>query len=493
VWNKGVLSLRNRPLFDTVEILFLFAAGLQCLMTFWSGFRAVPALHQMDFGEGPVLAAGVRAAQGLAIYPPATRIPHIINVYGPVPYYLVALCVKLFGVSFTAPRILVVVSGIWCATLIALLIRHWGGAPHVGLAFGLLYLTRPVVCQWLFVLRVDLIGLAFSLTGLYLFTKPRRWHLSIPFFVAGLFCKFVLVSAPLACFLYAVLRRETRKAVWFAASSLAMGALAFLWAQHETAGWFAFHTVWSLLGHPYSLSGAYHAVRDHLATDYYLVVLAIALGYYSRSRRNLWLPLIYLGATFLTLFAIGKKGANSNYFLEWEAALCLTAGVAYQLLRAHADRRSIVSALLPATLAALVVANTPAPYLIGEGYSYSGCPQAYGYVRNSPGERILSENIGAVLVAGKFPLVSDPFAWTREVVDSGWPDTDIINLIRSRQVELIVLAHDVRTVEADSSQERWPKSVAEAIEHNYQLVRTFDCAAANFVYQPETPPRQPGG
>ena len=84
--------------------------------------------------------------------------------------------------------------------------------------------------------------------------------------------------------------------------------------------------------------------------------------------------------------------------------------------------------------------------------------------------------------------VSDPFAWTREVVDSGWPDADIINLIRSRQVELIVLAHDVRTVKADSSQDRWPKSVAEAIEHNYQLVRTFDCAAANFVYQPETPP-----
>lgn len=470
----------NRALFEKVEILFLLAAVLGCVITLLHIALVVPLPYEFDFGEGPLLGVAVRVAQGLGAYPPATQLPYVISPYGPLPYYLGGLCVKLFGVSLTAPRVLVVASDIWCAAIIALLVRHWGGTRLVSLGFGLLYLSRPVVEFWLPLFRVDLVGLALSLTGLCFFAKSRRWYLSVPFFVAALFCKFLLVSGPLACFLYAVFRKEIRKASWFAAGNIVLGTLAFLWAQRETRGWFAFHTLWANAGHPFSLSEAVNQVQGELIGDYFLVVLALALAYFLRFRPDVSLPLTYLGVSFLTCLATGKMGAASNYFLEWQAALCLCAGLAYHFLRAQSDYRSLVYALLPATLAAMVVVSlrTPNP----DPTNDSGCRQAYKYVRDYPGGVILSENPGAVVMAGKFSPVFEPFDWTREVVDKGWPDTEIVNLIRSRQIDLIVLGSPARR---RTLQVRWPNSVEDAIQQNYRLVQVFGCQDARFVYQPK--------
>ena len=110
----------SRALFEKVEILFLLAAVLGCVVTLIHVALLAPLPYQLDFGEGPMLGVAVRVAQGLGAYPPATQLPYVFSPYGPLPYYLGGLCVKLFGVSFTAPRLLVVGSGIWCAVLIAL-------------------------------------------------------------------------------------------------------------------------------------------------------------------------------------------------------------------------------------------------------------------------------------------------------------------------------------------------------------------------------------
>jgi nucleotide-binding universal stress UspA family protein len=229
-------------------------------------------------------------------------------------------------------------------------------------------------------------------------------------------------------------------------------------------------------------------MRDQLISTYFLVVLALALVYYLRSRPELSLPLIYLGVSFLTLLSFGKIGAHSNYFLEWNAVLCCCAGVAYSSLRTLSDSRNFVSTLMPGALALMVVVNlhrpTPDPFK-----QFTECRQAYEYVKDYPGRRILSENLGAVVIAGKPPVVMDPFSWTQMIVHGGWPDTEIVDLIRSRQIDLVVLGSDVKDRSNQLFRERWPKSVADAIEQNYRLVHTFNCTDANFVYRPETPPK----
>jgi hypothetical protein len=470
----------QRRLFQIVEILALSVMVLGCVSTLIQTALLVQRPYQSNFGEGPVLGVGVRVAQGLSAYPPADQLPYVFSSYGPLPYYLTALCVKLFGVSFTAPRLLVVVSGAWCAAMIAILVRHWGGTRLVSLGFGLLYLSRPVVQIWLPLLRVDFFGLALSLTGLYLFVKSRRWYLSVPFFVAALFCKFLLVSGPLACFLYAVFRKESRKAAWFAASITSLGALAFLCAQRATHGWFAFHTFWANAGHPFSLSVALDFIQGELKGDYFLVVLALALACFLRSRPQVSLPLAYLGLTFLTCLARGKVGADSNYFLEWQGAVCLCAALAYQFLKSQSDSRSLAHVLLPAALGAMVLVNLGTQKL--DPSSDSACRQAYEYVRDYPAGRILSENPGAVILSGKSSLVFLPFDWTRQVVDKGWPDTEVVDLIRSHQIDLIVLGFPA---ERTSTQERWPNSVQEAIAQNYRLLHVVPCPDASFFYRPK--------
>lgn len=450
---------------------------------------AVTLPFQLNYVEGPLLGVAVRVARGLGAYLPPTAPPYAIAPYGPIPYYLVALCVKVFGVGFAMPRILAVASGVWCATLVGRLVRLWGGTPQVGLAFGLLYLTTPVMMDWLFLLRVDLIGLAFSLTGLYIFAQGRRWswYLSAPFFVAGLFCKFTLVAAPLACFLHAALGKDgKRKALGFGAYNLALGALAFEWAQRRTGGWFAFHTIWSLSRHSYSVANLAKSLQFQAKGDYFLLVLALFLAYGVRSQPDLRLPLIYLGFSFLSSLAVGKLGSASNYFLEWEAALCVCAGLGYNLLRARADFESAAAALWPAALALLVMVNLrnprPAPF------SSSGCREAYAYVKTYPGGPILSENVGAVIIAGKTPLVLDTFSWTQEVEQRGWPGSEVVDLIRARQVGLILLGSDVENLPGSATEARWPPSVTNAIRENYRLVDTFGCLDAHAVYQPRPLP-----
>ena len=136
------------------------------------------------------------------------------------------------------------------------------------------------------------------------------------------------------------------------------------------------------------------------------MVLALTLAYFLRSHPEFSLPLTYLVVSFLTCFGVGKLGANINYFLEWEAALCLCAGLAYHFLCVQSDCRRLVHALLPATLAAMLLLGLRNPN--PDPTNDSGCRQAYQYVKDYPGGRILSENSGAVVTAGKFSPVFAP-------------------------------------------------------------------------------------
>lgn len=476
--------MKSRSLFEKAELLFFVSIGLGCLVTLLRLVMGAGLPFELGAGgEGTLLATATRVARGLNPYPPITQQPpYILNAYGPVPCYFGALCVKLFGLSFTTPRILVAVSAAWCAMLVALLLRRWGVTPPVCVFFGLLFLAAGPAQEWVAYYRVDFIGIAFSLTGLYVYTKSRRSYLSVPFFIIALFCKLTLLAAPFSCFVYALCRREWKKALGFALCGLALGSVAFVLIERETQGWFAFDSIWANASTFYSLSGAFKILyKDQLNPACVLVVLGLALSYYARSRPDLWLPVIYLSSTFLSLFAVGKAGASDNYFLENYAALCLCGGIAYQLFHKQTDYPSPVSALLPATLAAFVMLNLHFPQA---PTPYSECRPAYDYVKAYPGTIMLSDNVGAVLMAGKTSVVNDPFMWSDLVAKGGWLETgtNVLKLIRSRKVDLILLSSRV-----DPTVEPWRQPVLDAIEENYVITKSFNCLGVRFVYSPRPP------
>jgi len=101
-----------------------------------------------------------------------------------------------------------------------------------------------------------------------------------------------------------------------------------------------------------------------------------------------------------------------------------------------------------------------------------------------------SENPGATVLAGKPSPVFEPFDWTREVVNKGWPDSEIVNLIRSHQIDLIVLSG---LAKKQAVQRRWPNSVEVAIEENYRPVKFYPCTDATLFYAPKDALHDGGG
>src|ERR1700730_6605668 len=109
---------RQRP--KGWETLAFGVVLLSCLAVLLIAALWIPLPFQLNFAEGPLLGEAARIAKGSPAYPSATTPPYVINPYGPVAYFMIAMLVKMFGVGFTAPRVLVMASAIGCAVVIAL-------------------------------------------------------------------------------------------------------------------------------------------------------------------------------------------------------------------------------------------------------------------------------------------------------------------------------------------------------------------------------------
>jgi hypothetical protein len=349
-----------------------------------------------------------------------------------------------------------------------------------------------------------LLGLMFSLLGIHVFTTWKRWYVSIVFFVAALLCKFLFLSAPAACFLAMLVQGDSKRAIKLAGAYIGLAGAIVLYWQHQSHGWFAFHTLWIQGHHPFKLLSAVPSVLKELRDNVLLllvIVIAVILSCHqlrqlsqlrqpSPLRQAVVLPAIYFMTSFAMMFARGKAGADSNYYLEWEAALCLCAGVSYSLIRDESRRLGMrLRFVLPTLLACAALGSVfwtihhRDPLKLG---SLEQCGDAYQFVSEHAGERILSDNIGAVLMARKHPLVSDPFMWGQEVMGGRWSDTQILGLIRSRQIDLIVLNGKLEQLRDDPAN-RWPHSVLDAISSNYILRKTYTCGEAEAAYEPATP------
>jgi hypothetical protein len=446
----------------------------------------------MNFAEGPLLGVAARVAHGLSCYPDPRPIPYMINPYGPVAYYLFAGVVKIFGVNLTAPRIFVGAATFWCALVISLLVRHWTGSVKVGVAFGSLFLIMPAVLQWMAMFRVDLIGLAFALTGLFFFVTSKRWFTSVPFFVAAFFCKFTFAAAPTACVIYFLSRKDWRKAIGFAGLWAVLAGVAFLACQRLTQGWFAFHTILASSVHPFAMEVWAEWTLDEL--NYALVpfLLTIALFFRRGSRDFASLPFIYVVLASLSTILRGKLGADSNYYLEWEAALCICLGVKYGQLKTGKADSGVARALVPFFLGCWILAVTHWINFDNDASlraSRAECREAYQFVSDHHDNRILTENVGALVLAGAPPVVFEPFLWGREVLDGKWSDSEVLDLIRSRSLPLILVDRNVERAKSDSYPNLWPRAVLESIEQNYALVGGFKCKDANYVYSAQPSPK----
>jgi len=509
--------VKRLTLIAACESLFGLLVVAACLASFRHVSRFVGLPYQLNYAEGVVLTGVERVVDGQSLYPPPQQFPVIITPYGPVYYYLCAWLLKWFGPAFAPLRLITIVSAVVIAGLLALLLHQLTASWRLGLGFAFLFLSLPVVRDWLPLARVDVPGIALSLAGLYLYARFRdQWYVSIPFFLAAFFCKYTMLAAPGTCFLDLLFRKQKKRAAWFAGSLVLLSALVFLGLERTTQGGYIFHTITSHAD-PFTPGRALmfirHALREHIV----LVILAFGLVpfHLGLASLSIWAPLwasatrrlanprlrdqvgpaprlgdlrkegaalssLYLAFSALSLITAGKQGSDSNYLLEWLAVLCLSGGLSYSTLRQQSEKAAAAFAVAGVlTLCYWAVFRPPSPYP-----RYAGCPEAYAFVKRHPGQRIISEDVGAVVMAGKPVQISDPFAWSWLVRREGWSEAELENLVRARAFEVIILNASISWQKESREISRWPLPFLDALQQNYRPTWGFACQDAGIAYEP---------
>lgn len=473
--------MKKPTLLETIEWIFAAVVALGCLTSLKNVWGLVWLPYQLNFVEGVILSGVQRIVEGQALYPPSRHFPLIINVYGPVYYYIGACLLKWFGVAFAPLRLLTIVSGVAVAGLVALLLHHLTASWKLALSFGFFFLTISLVQDWLSLARVDMPGVALSLAGLYLYSRfPNRWYVSIPFFLAAIFCKYTLIAAPGACFLNLLFQKRIKQAAGFAGSLAVLSGLVFLGLQRTTGGGFAFDTLALSHPDPFIFGRALHFFQLAVFQYPLLFVLGVGLAFRDARRKVATLPALYLTLSTLTLISAGKFGSDTNHMIEWTAILCLCAGLSYHTLRQEAAGATALL-LVSGVLTLAVLGNLRPPWFYP---NQAGCPDAYAYIKQQPGQRILAENVGAVVMAGKPVQLSDPFVWIWLVRRGGWSDAELQSLVRARAFDMITMDSPVNRQAELGETGRWSLPVLYAIQQNYQPTRGFACQDAGVIYEP---------
>ncbi len=462
--------------FSRLGLVVLLTSALACGMyATFNASQRIQVPHQIDYEEGNVLNAAVRITHGLTPYPDPQGWPVVLNPYGPIPYYLAAIPVQFYGPHFTGPRAIVLLATLLCAVFIGLIVVEATRSRLAGWAFGALFVSQTLVQFWMAVLRVDLIGLALTLAALYVFLRfPRQTLLAALLFALAVLTKFSFLAAPAACFVYLVMRRAwLRAAVFFIGGCVILAAL-FGVMQLGTQGAFAFDVLGS---HPDPMVWSHYAAffRFLLLSNPLLLVFAF-IGLALSLKRNVSLPAIYaLLATGATATA-GKLGSNDNHMLEMVAVFCIMGGIAAVKMAQMEDRAQWAAGGFCLLIGLWMVAQmpfdpTPRPL--------SGCIAAYQFVGNSPGQHILSEDVGALVTNERPVWVSNPFVYAQLAMAGKSSDEPLRRRIQQHYFDLILLSADPQ-----ARQERWSPEVRTTVEKNYDMVGEFQCKDAAMVYVP---------
>jgi len=506
----------------------IIALVAYALLTLWFCLVGLAYPYQLDYGEGMMLAQARMLAQGQVIYKQAAGFPYFFANYPPVMFALAAVLVRLLGTSFLAGRIIAVPATLLLATLAGWMVWRKTQQRLAAVVAGLSFLGSPYVYHWAPLFRVDLVGLLFSVAGLYVIWRAnsqRRLftdyylYLAAILFLLGLYTKQSFLAAPLAALLW-LLFYNWRRALLLAGLLLLLGLPPFLLLNQATQGGFAFGLLEANVN-PFSARLLLGQVAAFLRTFAVLFLLAIyawldRLRHPSPGRGGEWVEVSFLARLsvldcyFVTALATvalaGKVGAWENYFFEPLFVLCLFAGLA--IARVQADSRWRIdgqgqtplpigyrlSAIGYRQAAAILV---PALLLVQAGLMWHTPTAArelmadnrQAYEKLSPLIRaqtgmILSEDLGLLVLNGQeVPYYS--FEYAQLARTGRWDQQWELEALRQQRFSLVVLERGTR--ENPDRYQRFTREVLSEVDRSYALVEEV---ARYRVYRPSSLQRE---
>jgi hypothetical protein len=475
--------------------------------TLWFAIRALSYPYQLLYGEGFMLEFARRLAEGEALYKPLAEFPLGTVNYPPLAILLARFTFPLTGFGYAAGRVWALLATLSVAGILFAWVRRATEQILPAAAAALVWLGAPYVYHWAPQFRVDLIGLAFSLAGVYLVW--RKWgsrgvYAAAPLFVLGLFSKQSFWAAPAAAIVTLFLFRSRRQGLILAGLTLLLGGVPFVVLNATTNGAFWGSMVEANVN-LFHLDRLVAQLADLVRTYLPLIVLT---GFYLLSGK--WgnrragkleagvgaerLVVVYLVLALLTAALAGKAGSWENYFLEPLAALCLGGGLGLARLPSlRAGRRHAGRWLAPLLVLVQVALMWHTPAQAARLMRIDAAAnQAFGpEVATTPGI-LMSEDAGLLVQAGK-PVPYYDFQLSQLALAGRWDQAWEVENLRQGAFPMVIFEYDTRLdVEAYG---RYTHAFVSALDYGY---RQAEQVGKYTIYRPapldrERPVRLEGG
>lgn len=453
---------------------FLLLAGLLAVAA--SGFLSFAAQsprfpYALDYGEGVILDAAWRLAEGRNIYPRSLESPpYVISSYPPLFMSLQAPMTAWFGPAYWYGRAIAQLSAVAAALFAGLVAAHFAGR-RPGIIAALTLLAVPFYARWAQLNRVDLPALACAWGALasLMCIRQRAVALVLSFLLmlaAGLTRQTVWVPACAAIAAHLIAERRGR---WLALYALVLGAsaaIAVVALQHMTGGfWFAVYSsnVPRLeLAHWFTLAGA--LVRE---IPLLLLVTIVTLVAGIRDRA-LWAPFLaaYLAGTLLSVASAAKVGSSMNYFLELAAGCSMAVALAWSAAEHSASRRA---AHWQSALAVVIAAQ--ALWWIRINHPYRVTVPVYLHdtfsaMKAERGPVLADAAMGILPIAGHHIWI-EPFKMSELSRAGLWSEQPLLDDLHAQRFTLIV----VMLSGGEPVPDQWTPAMWSAIQENYRRCR----------------------
>jgi hypothetical protein len=284
----------------------------------------------LEWLEGPALYQAYRVMHGLATYGPPEQ--GYLPLFHPPGFpVILSLVGRVFGLDYAVGRSLSFAAFVVCCALVLRAIGRHETAPLHRVVTGLLAIGfaaagAPLVSGFYDLVREDMVALSLSVLGAALADTDRRrmgpWRIALLSFVltASVFTRATAVFFAAWTVLY-VFARHRRSGLLLALSSLSMGAVALVYVQLQSRGWYWMYTV--------TINQVHQTYRDrfveglrflhaHAPFAVALVPIAVVLAARRRlsARTVLWLGMA-ASALPASLLPYAKRGGFFNDFVPF--------------------------------------------------------------------------------------------------------------------------------------------------------------------------------
>ncbi len=481
----------------------LYLAGL----TAWLGGRGLLFPYQLDYGEGVQLHYVRELLAGRPIYRPIGRYPYITANYPPLTFLLTAALTPLLGLTYAAGRLWTLLALAAVAAIMVAWLRRETGRWGPGLVAALLFLGSPYIYHWAPLFRVDLVGLALTLAGLYVIFENRkpgggaypilRVLLAAVLFVAALYAKQSFLFAPAAAILYLWASGDRRRAIILAAAIALPGGSIFVAVNAATAGSFWESLVVANVN-PFLWDEFWKQQADFFGTFAPLVLLTAlyavgrAAPFFRRrgakearpgdgsakagGRRTVRLLDLYLPLALLGVLLAGKAGAWENYFFEALAALSLGAGLGLARLCAgpgaatNEGKRGQGRWLAPLLVLAQVILMWHTPRVANRYMALTRASyEAMAPIMAATPDPLFAEDMGLLVTFGKV-LDYHAFEYSQLAAAGRWDQSWELGELRSRRRTLVILDRGTR-LDPDRYR-RFTRAFLSELDRNYRHARS---------------------